>query len=772
MTFRNCHIRGIQRIPLSSLVFLIACGLVLPESSRSQGREASLEEITVIAQRREQNILDVPIAVSAVSGDVLDKLNVQDYRDLEVPGVVVSEGGRSNRIAIRGIGSGPNSGFEQSVPYFIDGMYLGRARAIRVGFLDTDRVEILRGPQPTYLGKNAIGGAIGLVTRRPTDEFEASIDIAHETEATETNVTGILSGPLGETVNVRLAANYRDMDGWFENAAVNDDWPNEENFSARGSITWDITENFRAYAKVTGYTHEYQGHPKELFNCNPGSENEIDPLLEDCVINGRSTKSVDLSLHAPDSNLFEASTPNDAHIDNTDYVASMVELVYDWDNVSLVSTTAYYDLDNHVETEASHSTEPCCFVDISETAEQLSQELRLQSTGSDRLEWMVGIYFDAEEISTTNLATIPRVNLALNNNMRKQTSDSWSVFGSLRFALTDTLSAKIGGRYADVTKEADYERSVWALPPGSPTLGPQVVNFVLLDEREDSEFTPDVTLEWRPVDGHMYYASYKEGFKAGGFDHSTGSPDLDRFRFEPETIESYELGGKWSLLDGRMIAAVAIFRGDVEDLQVTALLNGEPGFQTTNAAKARTEGLEIDATYLVTENLTISTILSFLDARYLEYPNAQCNSNPAQTPEEGCVPDPITGDLSQDLAGQRLPYAPEFSGELNLDWRVPLAASLFGDTLEFRTFLRVYGNDGMYFQTAPDPDLYQPSYTKFDAVVGLGDKDGSWIVEAFGRNLTDEYTLTNAGNTPLSVSTNNGVLARTRQVGLRLRIDF
>ena len=761
-----------QRMNFGALLLLIGCVVGLPETAHAQSRDASLEEITVIAQRREQNILDVPIAVSAISGDVLDKLNVNDYRDLEVPGVVVSEGGRSNRIAIRGIGSGPNSGFEQSVPYFIDGMYLGRARAIRVGFMDTERVEILRGPQPTYLGKNAIGGAIGLVTRRPTDEFEASIDIAHETEATETNVTGILSGPLGETVNGRLVANYRDMDGWMQNAAINEDWPNEENAAVRGSLTWDITEDFRAYVKATAYTHEFRGHSKELFNCNAGSENEIDPDLEDCTINGRSTKYFDRDVHAPDSNLFRAQVPGDAQYDDTDYAAGLLELTYDWDTVTLVATTAYYDLDNHVETDAGHSIVQCCFVDISETAEQLSQEIRLQSTGSDRFEWMIGAYFDSEEIETMNLATIPKVNIALNNHMREQTSDSWSIFGSVRFALTDTLSAKVGGRYADVTKEADYERSVWALPPGSPTLGPRVVNFVLTDEREDSEFTPDVTLEWRPVEGHMYYASYKEGFKAGGFDHSTGSPDLERFRFEPETIESYELGGKWSLMDGRFNAAVAVFRGDVEDLQVTALLNGEPGFQTTNAAKARTEGVEVDAAFLVNENLTISTILSFLDARYLDYPNAQCNSNPAQTPEEGCLPDPITGDLSQDLAGQRLPYAPEFSGELNLDWRVPLSASLFGDLLEFRTFLRVYGNDGMYFQTAPDPDLYQPSYTKFDAVLGLGDQDGAWLIEAFGRNLTDEYTLTNAGNTPLSVSTNNGVLARTRQVGVRLRIDF
>ena len=733
----------------------------------SQNEKVVLEEIVVTAQKREQNIQDVPIAISTVTSETFSEFNIDSFNEFEFPGMITTEGGRTNRVAMRGISSGENSGFEQSVPYFIDGMYLGRARATRIGFLDLARLEVLKGPQPTYLGKNAVGGAISLITKRPTDELEREIDLAHEFEGSETTVTGIVSGPLTEAFKGRVALKYRHMGGWMKNTALDEDWPKEENFGARVSFTWTPTDNFQAYAKFENYEHENQGQARELFACTPGVEPTIGPG-EDCELNGTTQKFFDPSLNAPQSNLFEADSPEDAHVDNVDYISALLEMNYDWGEYVLTSVTSYYDLDSILETEVGDSIVPTAFVDIDERAEQYSQEIRLLSPTGGRVEWLIGAYYDREKISSNNMATIPVLNLAFNQHMREQDSEAWSVFGEVSIGLMDSVIAKIGARYVEVKKDADYERFAWQFPAGSPTLGPVIgpASFELFETRKDDDFTPAVVIEWRPNDDLMLYASWKEGFKAGGYDHSHRDvADPSKFQYEPEKVTSYEIGAKTTFLDGAMTANIALFRGEYEDLQVTQR-NVGPGFRTTNAAESTSQGLEIDTALQINEYVTASAVLSLLDAEYDNFEGAQCRGNPPQTVAEGCI------NGGQDLAGERLPYAPEFSAQFNLGLRYPLGGELFGGAAEFISGVSIFTTSKFHMQTSPDPDQTAEAFTKVDARIGIGAADGSWALELFGRNLTDEFTLTSANTTPVRPNSNVGVLARTRQVGLRLNYQF
>ena len=183
---------------------------------------AVLEEVVVTAQKREENLQDVPISIATISGATISEFGLTIFQDLEIPGVNISQGGIGENIFIRGIGSSSsNLGFEQSVPIFIDGAYFGRSRATRLGFLDVRQVEVLKGPQPTYFGRNAIGGAISLLSARPTDELFASLDAAYEFENEETMLTAVVSGPLSEKLRGRIAANWRDLNkGWVENGAT------------------------------------------------------------------------------------------------------------------------------------------------------------------------------------------------------------------------------------------------------------------------------------------------------------------------------------------------------------------------------------------------------------------------------------------------------------------------------------------------------------------------------------------------------------------------
>jgi outer membrane receptor protein involved in Fe transport len=749
---------------------LAPCTQTLAQSAR-----ATLEEVVVTAQKREQSAQEVPISMTVIDAAMFEKLNIDNFRELEIPGLITTEGGRTNNVSMRGISSAENFGFETSVPFFIDGMYLGRARASRVGFLDLGRMEILKGPQPTYLGKNAIGGAISLVSKRPTREFEGMLDLAYEAEASEAVATGVISGPLSDTARARLAVKYREMEGWMENSALNEDWPKEEDTTARLSLEWDISDRLRIFSKAEYYTQQNIGQPRELFNCNPGYEGSVGPG-EDCTLNGRTQKFFVPEANAPEAGLFDANTPQENHINDVDYYSALLEINYDVaDRVTLTSITAYYELDNELETEVGDSVVPTGFVDLSERAEQFSQEVRLQgSFGDDRpYDWMVGLYYDEETIETFNLATVPVFNIALNNHMRDQTAETVSVFGELSIPFGESWTAKLGGRYLEVDKDGDYERSVWAFPSMSPQLGPQLVNFVLQDSRNDSEFTPSVVFEWQPDDDIMVYASYREGFKAGGFDHSITAPDTELFNFLPESAESWEVGAKLIMLEGAMITNIALFTTDYEDLQVSQLLVGEPGFKTANAAKARSRGLEVDMAVQLGPYARASAVLNWLDAEYESFTGAPCRGNPAQTEFEGCLPDPVSGASSQDLSGETLAYSPDFSGLFGIDLAYPLSGnSSIGEGLSLLASANVFTTSAYHFQATPDPDQTQEAYTKFDATLGVGAASGQWALELFGRNLTNEKTLAYANGTPLRAFTNVGLLARTRQLGIRFNYAF
>ena len=180
------------------------------------GQANELEEIVVTAQKRAESLADVPISMTVVSGEQIQAKGVSTLEQLaySIPNLKITQTALANRIAIRGIATGDNKGFEQSVAMFVDGIYYGRDQLVRLPLVDLERVEVLRGPQPTLFGKNAIAGAVSVVTRKPTEEFEASVDVMHETEAEETRFTGVLSGPLGNGVRARLVANYREMDGY------------------------------------------------------------------------------------------------------------------------------------------------------------------------------------------------------------------------------------------------------------------------------------------------------------------------------------------------------------------------------------------------------------------------------------------------------------------------------------------------------------------------------------------------------------------------------
>ena len=219
---------------------LLAPGTVLAQDAITED-DGGLDDIIVVAQKREEGLSDVPISISAVSGEQVESYGLTNLEQVasSVPNLRITQTAIANRIAIRGIASGDNKGFEQSVALFSDGIYFGRDQLSRIPLVDLERIEILRGPQPTLFGNNAIAGAVNMVSRRPSNEFEGSVNALYEFNHQEARITGVLSGPLSDSIGARLVGNYRTMDGYFFNTRQNRNEPNVREAFVRGILDFD-----------------------------------------------------------------------------------------------------------------------------------------------------------------------------------------------------------------------------------------------------------------------------------------------------------------------------------------------------------------------------------------------------------------------------------------------------------------------------------------------------------------------------------------------------
>jgi len=261
---------------LLSLVVSALALSILPTSSilaqETGGRV--LEEIVVTAAYREQGLQDVPVSISAVSGQTLAESALQKAEDIQflVPNFTLTETGISTNAFIRGIGSGINQAFEQSVGTYIDGVHYGRGQQWRSPFLDLERIEVLRGPQSILFGKNSVAGAVNITTAKPTDEFEGSVLASLETEMNETIIEGVVSGPLGNSMRGRIAARIREVDGHMWNATLGVDEPNREDWTVRGTLEFDISDNLLATFKAEVGEFDVLGRHIEIINELPRAD--------------------------------------------------------------------------------------------------------------------------------------------------------------------------------------------------------------------------------------------------------------------------------------------------------------------------------------------------------------------------------------------------------------------------------------------------------------------------------------------------------------------
>ncbi|MGH1373842.1 MAG: TonB-dependent receptor [Cellvibrionaceae bacterium] len=344
----------------------------------------ALEEIVVTAQKREESLMDVPISVNAVSGEKMSEAGITELEGMTayVPNLTMNQTGIGTIIAIRGISSGINQGFEQSVGQYVDGVYYGRAQLARAPFMDLDRVEVLRGPQSILFGKNSIAGAISMHTAKPTDEFEGSVTALYEPDHGEQDIRLVVSGPLTDNLSGRLAILDRTIDGYYDNDTLNRDESDEDVSVIRGSLQWDASDDLTINLKVEDGSFDTKGRFLEVVNPVGASYGGVLSTLT----GGAYTLDTDQD--------FNRQSNGDKSVNDTENVTLNIDYALGDHTLTLISGYNAYEFAEDCDCDFTGAS--IFTADTAEDFEQWSQEVRITSPGGETVDYIAGFFYQSQ----------------------------------------------------------------------------------------------------------------------------------------------------------------------------------------------------------------------------------------------------------------------------------------------------------------------------------------------------------------------------------------
>jgi len=887
--------------------FLKLSSMALAIATISTGTYAAqLEEIIVTAQKRAESLQDVPISMTALSGEKISEAGMNSFADLAayVPNLGISENAVATGIYMRGVGPGAQQSFEQSVGLYVDGVHMAKGRQVRTGMFDLAQVEVLRGPQGILFGKNTLAGAINVTSASANigDEFGGKISVSKESYDGQT-IEGHIAGSVTDTLAMRFAIKDRQSDGYLHNSYANQDSPSADETMWRLSANWEPSENvsvkfthaeseqvrggstiainqfsktdytggadgimFGVMLGIPAYNYAAQ-FPDFLSGAGAGKLDAYRDAISfgGCALEsslGRSSSVCDNGGEKPEgtnTNTQDTSLNIDIELANGYRFTS-------------VTGRAAYDYEDGIDADGL----PVRFIGRSDISdyEQTSQEFRLSSSADAKFSFITGAYWE-NQVQTIDrivavdgtlglpagLSTFPSVGpspsfLAFDptqvdglnyigsltggrsdyavgelgetlwmaggriSNWEQET-DAWAVFFQGTYNLTDNLSLTAGIRYTEEDKTAvaamynttadigytatglDLNVTEGLATPTDSALWPTLVhslfgtyNHQFDDERSTDQLMPAMSLEWKASDTSMFYASYSEGFKSGGFnsvDDQKPALSVNVFgqdyapdptvpgvgwTYEDETASSLEIGGKHTLLDGAMNFNWAIFNSEYVDQQVSTFVG--LGFVVANAASSNIDGVELDLTWQASDNLLLGANVAYLDGEYGSFPGAGCTAEQASgvlglgdiTPDsavisfEGCTQQfdgGVPTGTSQDLAGGQI--GAKYSGALFADYTRPV-----GNGVVWFASVDVNFTDGYYMTGDLDPIDYQEGFEKMNLRTGL--RGENWDFMLYGRNVTDEMTASGAADVPLASGSHWRYMGAGETWGARFSYSF
>ncbi|MBL8652383.1 MAG: TonB-dependent receptor [Sphingopyxis sp.] len=751
-----------------------------PADEADSGSDA---EIIVTARRRDERLIDAPVAITAIGGAALDNYAVTDFNDIAqlVPTMVAGKAasGSSASIFLRGVGSTAlSAGFDQSVSFVVDGMPMSRGREIGLSQYDVQRVEVLKGPQALFFGKNATAGLIAVTTNNPRDVFEAGFKAGYGFEAQEKYGEGYVSGPLAEGLRARLAFRVSDSEGAFTNTAAEtyvdpfglQRHRNSKNrgygrtYSGRATIEWDATDNLSFQVK-SGYTDQKDGGPTDIIEriCGGGrtvpfAANGIPPSPNaDCFINGRSDSStipVEVAnlnyRYAGDGRMYSRLKSGFGIL-----TATLTSDVFD-----VTSITSYYRFKQTDLNNVSGEAYPATFSQLADYR-QTSEELRFQSKWDGAVNVLFGLFASSNKFifnTDAYIFPLPAVAASTTYTTFKRdngfTGSSMSAFGEVTANLSDAIELAAGARYSYESRDS-FQQSLAA----NPAFAGAFPGGIRVDDRyRESDVSPQVTLRYKPSRDLTFYAAYKEGFKSGGVNISqtltagvTPERRLTGGRFGAERARGGEVGARAILMSGALSLNATAYYYDYLDLQVQNFDPVTIGQVVANAGTLRVKGIEGDFNWR-SGGFSLRGAAAYNNASYKDY-IGQCYGG--QTIAQGCNllrPSPAAAFTSQNYDGLTPPKAPRFAGRLGASYAVELSDS--GMTLEASGDMSY--SSKYNFSDTLRPDAIQPSFTKFDASLRLKGPDDRWTLALIGRNLSNKFVVTGGSEIPFTGGTGTG----------------
>ncbi|MDG1000507.1 MAG: TonB-dependent receptor [Pseudomonadales bacterium] len=722
--------------------------------------ENNMEEVVVTARMRAESLQDVPVTVSALNSETIERYQIDRVDEIasRVPNFRVTSGGSgsSGSLRLRGVGSSAiSAAFDSAVAFNLDGVMANTMRLVQNSFMDVEQVEVLKGPQSLYFGKSASAGVLSITSKNPGDEFEASISAAYEGQYDTMLTSGFVSGPLTEKVAARLAFQYKDTDELYQNSApgVVNPTRGEESLDMRLTLTADITDTLAANFKyaISRYENDGQVIYSDIECVNPsGLAQGTNFAGATGVPSGQDCNQYDDVQQRGDG--YAAQPQLQAGFSDGRFVpfgeqdVNLARLQLRWDaseSIRLTSITGYYNLDDFAGDSYSYDVTGYGYSTSKNQTDSFSQEFRIESDYDGRFNFLLGAYYQDREIvfDTDQLAFGlavfggPDPDGGRTHDWKKvHTTDTKavSVFGSFDYLITDDLELSAGVRWTDEEKT-----NVVSTPFVHFFLGflglPNAVSsgFVSPDiDFQDDNISPEVSLSYTVNDDVMIYGAYKTGFKSGGIDNSAlptnlSTTALPGLIYQSEEADGFEFGIKSMLLENSLRLNATIYAYQYDDLQVQEFDAVNIQFQTFNAGTLDSEGVEIDASWTTdVEGLTLSGALA--------YTNAPFSSS-------------FVVDGTDELNGQQIAGNAKWAGNFVIDYYRPIGNSNMAWGLN-AAFL--YSDE--YNADNSSTSFVQDSYVTTDATAYIVSQDGKWQLSIIGTNLSDERYTIGSGARPFA----------------------
>jgi len=768
-------------------------------------RRMFLDEVKVTAQRREEDVRDVPMSVSVLSGNDMRDAGVTQFNDIAqlVPNISINTDWFT--VYMRGVGTSEvNVMAEQAVAYMFDDVYVARVEFLRAGFLDVERLEVLKGPNGTLFGRNSPAGVINVTQGAPTYEWESRFEVAAGQQKTR-EMRGMVSGPIIEDkVAFRIAASYARSEPFTENVFdPSVKIGGKETLHLRAKLLFDISENLSV--TVAGTYFDYD------FGQWGATEQSFTPEIWKTLFRLQDPEFDD-GLDRKGSSRDGASAIGDG------YLLSL-KVDYDWGDHNISSVTSYGSYGDDSGGDIEMTAFPLIEFAFENKYWQVSEELKVTSPPGD-IEYIAGLFAfrsnsDAlgegllfRDLNTDLVLTVlenilptnvPGVGPILGGVLNDVTglingltggglnlfegdlitcdcildTTSLAGFGQLTWHVTENLSLKVGGRYTWEHKEYDADLSaaddsiIWR------TLLFQVQNgYQKVFKSTYTDFSPQVSVSYEPFEELTMYATYAQGFRSGSF--NVASFKEEDVEFAPESSTNYEFGFKSTLLNGLARVNLSFFWTDYEDYQITTFETIT--FESSNAEEVRVRGIEMDVTVSPFEGLVLIGSMGYLDGEYIKFTEASCHTKaPTELSSGSCFP--LQGPVNvppqtfTDLSGEQLFRAPKWTGSINAIWAFPL------NWLGLEKVLGLVAGSASYrgFEFI-DPDLdpldSQEAYWLFGARAGLRHIDSLWSVEVQVKNITDEIYKLTSFDAPIALGAHIAQTNPPRTVLVRIRTEF